>query len=80
MLTERSARAGVRTFVASDRHRLEVNYYDYRRLMKRLNRRFGSLRKMKLEPDLPGIAQADAGASPLAPEVSLRSRPTRRGV
>jgi hypothetical protein len=27
---------GRRTFVASDRHRLEVNYYDYRRLMRRL--------------------------------------------
>jgi cation diffusion facilitator CzcD-associated flavoprotein CzcO len=41
MLAARAARVGRRTFVASDRHRLEVNYYDYRRLMKRLNRRLG---------------------------------------
>jgi len=39
----------LRTFVASDRHRLEVNYYDYRRLLKRLLRRFGPVREMKLE-------------------------------
>ena len=37
----RAARSGARSFVASDRHRLEVNYYDYRRLLKRLLRRFG---------------------------------------
>lgn len=37
-----------RTFVGSDRHRLEVNYYDYRRQMKALNRRFGRVRTMKL--------------------------------
>jgi cation diffusion facilitator CzcD-associated flavoprotein CzcO len=50
-LAERAAReeGKARTFVASDRHRLEVNYYDYRRLMMRLNRRFGPVRKMKLE-------------------------------
>jgi cation diffusion facilitator CzcD-associated flavoprotein CzcO len=40
-----------RSYVASDRHRLEVNYYDYRRLLRRLNRSFGSVRKMKLAPD-----------------------------
>jgi hypothetical protein len=50
MLAGRAARANARTFVASDRHRLEVNYYDYRRLMKRLNRQFGAVRRMKLEP------------------------------
>ena len=49
MLAARGTRAGDRTFVAADRHRLEVNYYDYRRLMKRLNRRFGAVRRMKLE-------------------------------
>jgi hypothetical protein len=37
-----------RQFVASERHRLEVNYYDYRRKLKRLNRGFGRLRKMGL--------------------------------
>ena len=47
MLAARATRAGARTFVASDRHRLEVNYYDYRRLMKRLNRRFGAVRRMR---------------------------------
>ena len=35
-------------FVASERHRLEVNYFDYRRKLKRLNRSFGSLRKLRL--------------------------------
>jgi hypothetical protein len=37
-------------FVASDRHRLEVNYFDYRRLLKRLIRSFGRVRKMRLPP------------------------------
>jgi hypothetical protein len=50
MLAARAARAGRRTYVASDRHRLEVNYYDYRRLMQRLNRRFGAVQRMRLEP------------------------------
>ncbi len=60
-LAARAAReaAQARTFVASDRHRLEVNYRDYRRLLHRLNRRFGPVRKMKLEatvsrPKAPG--------------------------
>ena len=42
-----AARAS-RGVVASDRHRLEVNYYDYRRQLKRLIRRFGPVRKMNL--------------------------------
>ena len=50
MLASRSARAGAHGFVASDRHRLEVNYYDYRRLLRRLVRRFGEVRRMKLDP------------------------------
>jgi hypothetical protein len=37
-------------FVASDRHRLEVNYFDYRRLLKRLIRSFGRVRRMRLPP------------------------------
>jgi hypothetical protein len=37
-----------RNFVASDRHRLEVNYYDYRRLLMRLMRRFTDVRRLKL--------------------------------
>jgi cation diffusion facilitator CzcD-associated flavoprotein CzcO len=44
--TGRGARRG---YVASDRHRLEVNYYDYRRLLLRLIRRFGAVRQMQLE-------------------------------
>jgi cation diffusion facilitator CzcD-associated flavoprotein CzcO len=53
MLASRSARAGAYGFVASDRHRLEVNYYDYRRLMKRLIRGFGAVHRMKLAPGVP---------------------------
>jgi hypothetical protein len=61
MLAARAAReaAKARSFVASDRHRLEVNYYDYRRLMKRLTSRFGPVRKMKLEPQTPVIPEAE---------------------
>jgi thioredoxin reductase len=44
------------TFLASDRHRLEANYYDYRRLLKRHIRRFGPVRKMRLEPASLGRA------------------------
>jgi len=42
-------------FVASERHRLEVNYYDYRRQLKRLNRSFGNLRRLSLGA-VPGKA------------------------
>jgi cation diffusion facilitator CzcD-associated flavoprotein CzcO len=50
MVAARAAgRSGRHTFVASDRHRLEVNYYDYRRLLRRLVRRFGKVRRMTLE-------------------------------
>jgi cation diffusion facilitator CzcD-associated flavoprotein CzcO len=49
LVAAHAARWGRRSFVASDRHRLEVNYYDYRRLLRRLNRRFGAVRKMRLE-------------------------------
>ena len=52
---------GGRTFVASDRHRLEVNYYDYRRLLKRLLRRFGPVRTMKLDG---GSVELGAAAQP----------------
>jgi hypothetical protein len=54
MLAAREAAKG-RSFVASDRHRLEVNYYDYRRLMKRLSRRFGPVRNMKLVVEGPWL-------------------------
>jgi cation diffusion facilitator CzcD-associated flavoprotein CzcO len=37
-------------FVGSERHRLEVNYYDYRRTLKRLNRGFGKLRHERVRP------------------------------
>ncbi len=49
--------ARVRGVVASDRHRLEVNYYDYRRLLKRLIRRFGPVRNMKLGSTAPPTAR-----------------------
>jgi pyruvate/2-oxoglutarate dehydrogenase complex dihydrolipoamide dehydrogenase (E3) component len=62
MLVERARRAGARAFVASERHRLEVNYYDYRRLMQRLDRRFGPVRKLRLEG---GIRPSDTVAPTL---------------
>jgi cation diffusion facilitator CzcD-associated flavoprotein CzcO len=43
-----AARKGAHRFVGSDRHRLEVNYYDYRRWLRRLIRGFGPVRRMKL--------------------------------
>ena len=59
------AKAGRRAYVASDRHRLEVNYYDYRRLMKRLNRRFRAVRGMKLEKS-PSYSPGNTNVAPLA--------------
>jgi hypothetical protein len=57
MLASRHGSSRARSFVASDRHRLEVNYYDYRRLLKRLLRRFGPVRRMTL-----GAVPAGQGA------------------
>ncbi len=57
VLPRPASSARVRGFVASDRHRLEVNYYDYRRLLKRLIRRFGPVRKMKLGSTAPHTAR-----------------------
>jgi hypothetical protein len=54
----------VRGVVASDRHRLEVNYYDYRRLLKRLIRRFGPVRGIKL--DLPHLSSRNFAGSELS--------------
>jgi len=42
------------TFLASDRHHLEANYYDYRRLLKRHIRRFGPVRGMRLDAATAG--------------------------
>ncbi len=47
-LAAAGARLRAHAFVGSDRHRLEVNYYDYRRLLRRLIRGFGPVRRMKL--------------------------------
>jgi hypothetical protein len=47
-LATAAARIRAHAFVGSDRHRLEVNYYDYRRLLLRLIRGFGPVRRMKL--------------------------------
>ena len=69
LLAERGKSARVSGVVASDRHRLEVNYYDYRRQLKRLMRRFGPVRKMNLSPG--------AGA---APAMRPAKRPSRLPV
>lgn len=47
-LASAAARIRRHAFVGSDRHRLEVNFYDYRRLLRRLIRGFGPVRRMKL--------------------------------
>ena len=53
-------------FVASERHRLEVNYFDYRRKLKRLNRSFGSLGKPRL-----GAATAAAPTAVAARDAAI---------
>jgi cation diffusion facilitator CzcD-associated flavoprotein CzcO len=63
MLRARGHRARVRGVVASDRHRLEVNYFDYRRLLKRLNRRFGPVRRVNLAPAAPQLAPGSSEAA-----------------
>jgi cation diffusion facilitator CzcD-associated flavoprotein CzcO len=57
LIARRSGGGRVSGVVASERHRLEVNYYDYRRLLKRLMRRFGPVRAMKLPPASPRRAR-----------------------
>jgi len=55
-------------FVASERHRLEVNYFDYRRKLKRLNRSFGRLRNLRLgeatDVASPPVAARDEAITP----------------
>jgi len=51
-------------FVVSERHRLEVNYFDYRRQLKRLNRGFGNLRRLSLRPAPGGAAAPHPTARP----------------
>ncbi len=48
LVASQDAASRGRAFVASDRHRLEVNYYDYRRLLRSIARRFGDVRAMNL--------------------------------
>lgn len=50
LIASKDAASRGSSFVASDRHRLEVNYYDYRRLLKRITRRFGNVRTIRLTP------------------------------
>jgi hypothetical protein len=50
-------------FVASERHRLEVNYYDYRRALKRLSRGFGKVRRLRLRPAEAAPAPAEASTA-----------------
>jgi cation diffusion facilitator CzcD-associated flavoprotein CzcO len=64
-----SMKSAGRTFVGSDRHRLEVNYFDYRRLLKRLLRRFGPVRRMTLTADI-----AAAESSPRAAMANDQNR------
>jgi Flavin-binding monooxygenase-like len=64
-------------FVASDRHKLEANYTDYRRVLRRQIRKFGAVRKMTLGPvTRPG----DLGEKPVyrqsQPEMAAASRQT----
>jgi len=59
-------------FVASERHRLEVNYFDYRRKLKRLNRSFGHVRKLRLHAS----PAAEAPAPPL-PRPTTPATPER---
>lgn len=54
-----TAIAGRGSFVASDRHKLEHDYYEYRRALKRLLGKFGPAREAKLAP-----ARVDAGTAP----------------
>jgi cation diffusion facilitator CzcD-associated flavoprotein CzcO len=63
MLRARGHRGRVRGVVASARHRLEVNYFDYRRLLKRLNRRFGPVRRVNLAPAAPQLAPGSSEAA-----------------
>lgn len=50
-------------FVASERHTLEANYYDYARALKREARRFRRARKILLEP-----VEAESRSRPVAAE------------
>jgi hypothetical protein len=61
-------------FVGSDRHRLEVNYYDYRRLLRRLIRGFGPVRRMKL-PAKSRLATEAPPAETVAAEPSSWAAP-----
>ena len=64
----RAARAGAASmrregFVASERHTLEANYYDYARALKREARRFRRARKIRLVPK-----EAEPRSRPVAAE------------
>lgn len=61
-------------FIASDRHRLEVNYYDYRRLLKRLGRRFGPVRGMPWVPPASAVPGPAVRAEPSVEAASWSRR------
>ncbi|HJZ29997.1 MAG TPA: NAD(P)-binding domain-containing protein [Hyphomicrobiaceae bacterium] len=61
-------------FVGSERHRLEVNYYDYRRTLQRLNRSFGPVRHLRFEAS-PGTPSAAAAALPAPQSAPARCDP-----
>jgi cation diffusion facilitator CzcD-associated flavoprotein CzcO len=69
-LMRAGATAPAPRFVASDRHRLEANYYEYRRLLRRHIRRFGRVRKMQWSATAPAaVGVAKAGTTPVAGEL-----------
>jgi cation diffusion facilitator CzcD-associated flavoprotein CzcO len=93
-LASSAARMRAHTFVGSDRHRLEVNYYDYRRLLRRLIRGFGPVRRTKLpvrprppteRPALDTTSAADPsswaspGDAPTGPAGTTYAPPVRPG-
>ena len=64
-----------RGFVGSDRHRLEVNYYDYRRLLRRLIRGFGPVRRMKLPARSRPTVEAQTAEATAVTEASSWAAP-----
>ncbi len=62
------------SFVASDRHKLEANYTDYRRALMRQIKAFGAVRKMTLTPV---AARPDIGEKPVYRLPEQRHEPSR---
>jgi Flavin-binding monooxygenase-like len=68
------------TFVASDRHKLEANYFVYRRLIKQHLRRFGRVRRLSFEP-IGAVDDRETARASAALHYKLRrSEPVSRSV